>query len=118
MLKEAFDGYQNHCKCGVSYDGLNCAHFLSNTLINTGFTELGKLEDAATCPSCRPIRAKELHKWFKDNFTFCPDPPTDGYTLVYQERQSDGQGHVLLMKFPEKETRGGFHNGWSNFYYQ
>ena len=119
-LKKAFEKYNDTCSCETSYDGLNCAHFLSNALISAGFTGLGGLEDVATCPTSRPIRSKELHEWFKSNFKACSEDnlPKSGFVLIYQERRSDGQGHVLLMKLPGRETRGNFYDWDIVFYYK
>ncbi len=67
--------FDEKCAGGGAY-GNNCAHFLSNAFILAGYTDLlrGQPYIAARCgnPDChppgakgRPIRAKNMHEWFK-----------------------------------------------------
>ncbi|MFJ7890394.1 hypothetical protein ACIQYL_20240 [Lysinibacillus xylanilyticus] len=95
-LSEAYNLYENKCDCGDRYDN-NCAHFLSNALIKAGFSMPSSGEK---CRSGRMIRARELLQWVKSIPNVVMETNHDsinsGYWFVYQERESDHQGHVCL----------------------
>lgn len=119
-LEKAFDAYtSNSCSCGIRYAD-NCAHYLSNALIKGGFSELdgGNGKDLRkerngmiVCRTGRPVRAKELRNWFKKLYGRSYLEPRVGVNLVYQERMSNGQGHVLLKKYTQKMVIN-YHNKW------
>ena len=119
-IESAWDKYSSSCVCGHSYDGLNCAHYLSNALIKGGFSEIdGGVGDNyrtvhgfCVCRSGRPIRAKELRDWFNKTWSLHYSPPHDGLALVYQEK-SNGQGHVLLKKYSGGKSLG--HKGTGDY---
>ena len=131
-LQSSWDEYKNSCICAPPdrrYAN-NCAHFLSNALILGGFSDIdgGKGADMrevkgfCVCPSGRPIRAKELRKWFGMRWTNHREPQ-DGINLVYQERLSDRQGHVALKEYRDGKLircKGtGDYPGWEiqEYYY-
>ncbi len=105
-LQKAKDSFSKSCACGENYSN-NCAHYLSNALILGGYSAINGGEGAdlrirngfCVCKSGRPIRAKELRTWFGNNWTSHSSPKDNGLMLVYQERASDGQGHVLLKEY-------------------
>lgn len=132
-LEAAWSEFSLSCKCADSYSGTNCAHFLSNALINAGFSDIdgGKGADLrirkgfCVCKHGRPIRAKELRNWFNTKWTKHSEPPQDGIIAIYQE--NSGQGHVLFGKYEKGEltdskgTGGsegtGYYSGWNDEYY-
>lgn len=86
----------------------NCAHYLSNALINSGFADLAAAHACVThrcgSPDCtsggkRPTRAKDMRCWFqsKDSTPQASVAKGTGFYAVYQERPSDGQGHVVIL---------------------
>ena len=77
--------YSEAC-AGGGYYANNCAHFLSNAFIEAGYTRLKRsriISRSARCyiykapqyPQCsstggrRPVRAKEMEKWFRSKAT-------------------------------------------------
>ena len=124
-LEDAFNAYANTCSndtcpCSVVFKGGNCAHFLSNALIQGGFEELhggdsnsckerspGPSHRMFVCQNGRPIRAKELRDWFSSLYNGKKDKPRVGINFVYQEKRFLGcwpwhtQGHVLLKKYTQ-----------------
>lgn len=105
LLEKAWESYNDSCPCGESFEfqGGNCAHYLSDALINGGFADLEGVPYC--CKSSRPIRAKGVRNWFKDHrhstLTKHPGEPTNGIALVYQQNGTDpsSQGHVVLRKY-------------------
>ena len=106
-LEAAWKSYSDSCVCGEKLKN-NCAHYLSNALIEAGYSSIdggsgGLFRDEngyCVCKSGRPVRAKELRNtFFTENNWACHDEPREGYNLVYQERAADGQGHVLIKKY-------------------
>ncbi len=104
-LAEAFDAFTLSCPCGEDL-GNNCAHFLSNALINAGYDELDggvgglyrRRGGRLVCRHGRPVRAAELRAWFAEqaSATNSGEPDDSNYWAVYQRRATDGQGHVVL----------------------
>lgn len=104
-LATTFSGFSRECPCGEDL-GNNCAHYLSDALIDAGYDELDGGEGARyrkrngriVCKHGRPVRAKELRDWFADqaSTTESGEPDDSRYWAVYQERSVDGQGHVVL----------------------
>lgn len=128
--------------CNLSdVEGNNCAHFLSDAFIRAGYTELRKAGDnpnislwcdwnvTTKSDNARPVRAFDMKNWFnsmasKKERTI---QSNNGFWAVYQERQSDGQGHVLLYDSNNKvvygtvDTQTGnpyFFSSWLQFFYQ
>ena len=118
-VQSAWDNYSHSCVCGEKYKN-NCAHYLSNALIEAKYSDIdgGKganfriVNGFCVCRSGRPVRAKELRDWFGKEWSFHSLPPTDGIVLVYQEK-SNGQGHVLLKKYKDGKSTG--HQGTGDF---
>lgn len=53
--------YENKCVCGKSYPKNNCAHFLSNWMIEEkGISAVKNPSGIECCSAGRPIRAKEM----------------------------------------------------------
>ena len=122
-LEAAFNAYANTCSAGTCpcssvFHGGNCAHFLSNALIQGGFEELhggdsdsctnpspGPTHNMVVCQKGRPIRAKQLRDLFSSLYNGKRDKPRVGVNFVYQEKRFLGwwpwltQGHVLLKKY-------------------
>lgn len=128
-IEAAWKSYTHSCECGDSFDGTNCAHFLSNALIKGGFTEIDGQKGAkfrivngfCVCTHGRPVRAKEMRAWFARKWKR-QQKPQEGYNAVYQQR-ADGQGHVLLLKGADPKSTdfkgtGNYHS-WSiqEYYY-
>lgn len=113
-LSAATGKYTGTCACGKAYSN-NCAHYLSDALIKGGYSELdgGKGADMrivhgrCVCTAGRPIRAKELRAWAAGKFKKQSNADTAA-TFVYQERQSDGQGHVLIKNGSSVSGTGDF----------
>ena len=112
ILQNALDNYTPYCICGYRYIN-NCAHFLSNALIKAGFSDIDggtstldmrRRNGYIVCRSGRPIRAKELRRWFRTRFTYHTRPQV-GFNLVYQEN-AWGQGHVMLRKYKSASVYG------------
>jgi hypothetical protein len=112
--------FEKACAGIVSTYQNNCAHYLSNAFMNVGFDELTKAQDYIThrCgkPECisggkRPTRAKDMFAWFKtkDSKPVSAVKKGSGFYAVYQERQSDGQGHVVIL---DTNTWKFYGTGW------
>jgi hypothetical protein len=69
------------CVCGQRYPN-NCAHFLSNYLINAGISELKNYPGFQVCASGRPIRAFEVEKWASRNAIVESSFPTSGVVYI------------------------------------
>ncbi len=127
-LQNAKTSFSDSCVCGEKY-GNNCAHFLSNALIKGGYSgidggigaDMRIRNGFCVCKSGRPIRAKELRTWFGNNWSKHSSPKDTGLMLVYQERSSDGQGHVLIKEYNAGEQIGVADTGdfpdWRQEYY-
>lgn len=117
----------------------NCAHYLSDAFIKAGYTELLRKNsegrgiftqwcDTTTPPhryneNARPIRALDMKNWFNSMATkkATAKQSGSGFWAVYQERQSDGQGHVLLYDSDKDIVYGTGGIGywtWKQFFYQ
>ncbi len=100
--------FERKCKGKVSSYPNNCAHYLSDAFIDAGFSDLSSAHPCVThrcgTPDCtsggkRPTRAKDMRCWFlgKDASPVASVKKGTGFYAVYQERQSDGQGHVVIL---------------------
>lgn len=98
----------------------NCAHYLSNAFIKAAFVELTNPNDCIThrcgSPECssggkRPTRAKDMRCWFatKGSTPKSSVSKGTGFYAVYQERQSDSQGHVVIL---DSNTWKFYGTGW------
>jgi hypothetical protein len=106
-LAAAFGNFRDSCDCGEDL-GNNCAHYLSDALIRSGYAaELDggigaryrRRHGRIVCKTGRPVRASELRNWFASRATdtLNSEPTNDSrHWAVYQERAADGQGHVLI----------------------
>jgi hypothetical protein len=103
LMQASWNAFYLGCTCGTTYAN-NCAHFLTNAMLiatsTTGFSWPQPFPaSAAKCPAGRLIRAKEALAWFR---SFAPWFSSNHNTIsqyhwfVYQERRSDGQGHVCF----------------------
>uniref|UniRef100_A0A914QCW2 EGF-like domain-containing protein n=1 Tax=Panagrolaimus davidi TaxID=227884 RepID=A0A914QCW2_9BILA len=85
--------YKNSCVCKERYEGLNCAHFLTNWLIENKKME-PNLAGCYTCPSGRPIRAIDVRNhYFIPNFTLTNDPGKKE-CFIYCKNNDNGREHV------------------------
>uniref|UniRef100_A0A914WNH3 SWIM-type domain-containing protein n=1 Tax=Plectus sambesii TaxID=2011161 RepID=A0A914WNH3_9BILA len=87
-------GYTNSCSCGHSYDGNNCAHYLTNWMIKNGWLSTSPGKSTANCRTGRPIRAKDVRKIFRDKYGAPTRYEPAGNSFIYVERKRDGKGHV------------------------
>ena len=99
----------------------NCAHYLSNAFIKADFVELTYPQDfikhRCGLPNCssggnRPIQAIALKRWWKEEKNVTPRSSVDkgtGFYAVYQQRQSDGQEHVVIL---DSNTWKFYGTGW------
>lgn len=106
-LTDAFNNYRGRCDCGEDL-GNNCAHYLSDALIRSGYAaELDggngalyrRRHGRIVCRAGRPVRAKEIMGWFVSKATDIHSGEPIGDTrhwAVYQKRASDGQEHVVI----------------------
>ena len=119
----------------------NCAHFLSDAFIRAGYSELKKINAnpliTLYCDwnvpqktgDARPVRALDMKNWFNSKATERETTiqSNRGFWAVYQERQSDGQGHVLLYNSDSRQVYGTldpstgvpyFFSTWLQFFYK
>lgn len=105
-LQEAANVFDRACSCGEALAN-NCAHYLSDAMIDAGYTELDggvggmyrRRNGFVVCKHGRPVRAKEMRDWFADEGTVeNSETKPDGYYAVYQQRDRDGQGHVTIKQ--------------------
>lgn len=131
--------FNRDCLGKVSSYQNNCAHYLSDAFIEAGFSELAVAHSCVSSggrcgpPHCtsggkRPIRARDVRCWFNEKDAN-PDSTVGkgtGHYAVYQERQSDGQGHVVILDSDNWKYYGtGWYeagqpapNDWKHWYYQ
>ncbi len=126
--------YKPSCSGGQTYPD-NCAHFLSDALIFAGFSNIAAPHSCVTArcdkPGCtaapkRPIRAKDIRCWFKENAKTMASSVerNSGFWAVYQERQGDGQGHVVILDANAWKFYGtgwfemSTEDNWKHEYYQ
>lgn len=117
--------YKDECKGGDSY-GNNCAHFLSNAMIEAGYSELEPPNDCvnARCGTSakRVIRAREMWCWFKKKAikTATSLPKNDGYWAVFQLDESEyWGGHVLIYDSDSNKYYGtGHYPDWDQYCYK
>ncbi|KAH7697882.1 hypothetical protein AAVH_35031, partial [Aphelenchoides avenae] len=79
--------------CGGSFNGANCAHYLSQWLIESGRCDVLFPTDTVCCPTGRPIRAKEMRKMFSDPIE--PESVPEHGAFVYCQK-INGRGHVYF----------------------
>lgn len=117
----------------------NCAHYLSNAFIKAGYTELRRKQSEgggifhAWCDTlanppvkndnARPIRAMEMHEWFKVKATKSQRtrPNNSGFWAVYQYDSSKYCcGHVLILDSGTNKVYGTgvFWNWVDQYFYQ
>jgi hypothetical protein len=115
--------WTNSCIHGDRYPS-NCAHFLSDAFIRAGYTELLPPNEhiSASCPSKRPIRAREMWGWFKSKAVRSSHTVTrnTGWWAVFQlnERVYWG-GHVVLLDSDSWQYYGtGWYKNWNQYLYQ
>ncbi|KAK4861600.1 hypothetical protein LT330_003635 [Penicillium expansum] len=95
--------WHRSCAGGDSYQGTNCAHFLSDTFIRAGFTELNPPNPHinARCPTTarRPVRARDMWSWFqsKARVTSRTAQRNTGWWAVFQLDESYYGGHVAVL---------------------
>lgn len=129
--------FTHSCLDKISSYKNNCAHYLSNAFIKANYDDLTKSQDYIThrCnkPECisggkRPTRANDMNCWFqrKDGNPSTSVKRNTGFYAVFQQRQSDGQGHVVILDSSSWKFygTGWFESGqaspndWKHWYYQ
>jgi hypothetical protein len=117
--------YLGSCAGGDSYDN-NCAHYLSDAFIRTGFAELRNANDCidARCSTTakRPIRARDMWCWFKSGAsesggTVARDT---GLWAVFQLKESVyWGGHVVIIDSGTWKYYGtGWYGDWDQYSYK
>ena len=85
---------------GGQRESNNCAHFLSDAFIRSGYDELldaPMVTQRCRCGANRVVRAQELLKWFQakaETFHSGIPEPGSGVWAMYQEKP--GRRHVLI----------------------
>jgi hypothetical protein len=78
--------YENECVCGVRFDN-NCAHFLSNWMIeDRGLSGVKNAAGTYCCTAGRPIRAKEMRVAVFESVLGLSkhfNPPSFGFILLF-----------------------------------
>jgi hypothetical protein len=113
------------CEGNDAYEN-NCAHFLSDAMIRTGFTQLKPPADCidARCntASKRPIRARDMWCWFKSMATKTSTTPTKntGMWAVFQLREQEyWGGHVVMLDSDNWKYYGtSWYDDWDQYLYQ
>jgi hypothetical protein len=119
--------YWGACCIGKDTFDNNCAHFLSDAFIRTGFSELlppnSCIESGARCtPASRPVRARNMWCWFQSKASKTSNTPTKktGWWAVFQLDESQyWGGHVALLDSDSWTYYGtGWYPDWSQNLYQ
>jgi hypothetical protein len=121
------DGPHASASCCAGGDSFinNSAHFLSNAFIGAGYTEL--LTYGARCPAHRPLRAREMHEWFKTKSSTEPSGESStqlqrgtGWWAVFQlDEQVYWCGHVALLDSDNWVYYGtAWYGSWSQYLYR
>jgi hypothetical protein len=127
-IAAAAAAYNGKCIGGDSYVN-NCAHFLSDAFIRTGFSELAAGGSAdhfitARCDTSakRAIRARDMWQWFQSKATQTSTTITHntGMWAVFQlDETVYWGGHVLIIDTDAWVTYGtGNHPTWGQHAYQ
>ncbi|RPD46485.1 hypothetical protein [Paracnuella aquatica] len=139
-LSDAASKYKNECELGATLPNQNhCTHYLSSAFIRAGYNELLRKNsegrgifhhwcDTITPPrtkneNARPIKAKEMHEWFKSmkKSSQTERPDNQGFWAVYQhdeEAYPGGGGHVLIYDSDKKIAFGtGVYWRWKEQYF-
>lgn len=134
-LEGSCKAFRMSCEGGGAQEN-NCAHYLSNAMIEAGIKELTNSLDCVELRcnwdnSCsdlggntkyRVVRAKNLRCWFAKKATKKESSVSknSGFWATYQERASDGQGHVAILDTNAWRYYGtGWFSAWeTQEYYQ
>lgn len=120
-------GYWGDCCIGKDTFDNNCAHFLSDAFIRTGFKELlppnSCIESGTRCsPASRPLRARNMWCWFKSKASKTSTTPTKntGWWAVFQlDENVYWGGHVALLDSDSWTYYGtGWYPDWNQYLYQ
>ncbi len=113
-IEEIAAAYQNECLCGHAYAN-NCAHYLSHAFADAGYTNILKPLAAieARCASKRPIRARNMWKWFETVATKRSSRivKNTGMWAVFQYDEVPGSywgGHVCIIDTDSIDVDGKF----------
>jgi hypothetical protein len=117
--------WTNACN-GMDVYQNNCAHYLSDAMLRTGFTQLNPPSDCinARCNTARkrPIRARDMWCWFKSMATTTSTTPTRGTGMwaVFQLDESEyWGGHVVLLDSDTWKYYGtGWYDHWDQHLYR
>jgi len=116
--------YTDSCDGGDSYDN-NCAHYLSNAFIKTGYSELSANNPSITArctPAKRPIRARDMWAWFKTKAqtTSTTLQRNTGWWAAFQLNESQyWGGHVALFDSDSWQYHGtGWYPNWNQYLYK
>lgn len=123
-LAGAMSAYNGTCTGGDSFDN-NCAHFLSDAFIRSGFSELHNNNthiNARCSPARRPIRARDMWSWFqsKARRTSRVIARNTGIWAIFQINESEyWGGHVVLLNSDTWNYSGtGWYGQWDQYLYQ
>jgi hypothetical protein len=117
--------FRKLCEGGDAYEN-NCAHFLSDAFLRTGYTEL---QVPARCINARcgtaakrAIRARDMWCWFKEMATDRRDslPKNEGFWAVFQLKEEEyWGGHVIIFDSDKNVYYGTAHYpNWSQYCYK
>lgn len=117
--------YVDSCSGGDVYEN-NCAHFLSNAFILAGASDISSshscIEARCGTNQKRPIRARNMHCWFKEKAKRTSLVPVrdDGFWAVFQLKESAyWGGHVALIDTDNWSFYGtGWYDDWDQYWYK
>ena len=117
--------FASSCEGNDSFDN-NCAHFLSDAFIRTGFSELrnanGCINARCGTTAKRPIRARDMWCWFKSkaNESGTTVKPNTGIWAVFQLNESEyWGGHVVIIDSQTWKYYGtGWYGDWDQYSYK
>lgn len=117
--------FADSCEGGDSYDN-NCAHYLSNAFIRSGFSELrdanGCINARCSTAAKRPIRARDMWCWFKSKAVESGGAVArnTGIWAVFQLNESEyWGGHVVIIDTRTWKYYGtGWYGGWDQHSYK
>ncbi len=117
--------YVDSCSGGDEYEN-NCAHFLSNAFILAGASDISSshscIEARCGTDEKRPIRARNMHCWFKEKATKTSTTivKNDGFWAVFQLKESEyWGGHVAIIDSDNWKFYGtGWYEDWDQNWYK
>jgi hypothetical protein len=124
-IEGAAKTFAHQCEGGDTYPN-NCAHYLSNAFIQSGFNDL---RDAHSCVGARcetmakrPIRARDMWCWFKSRATSTSSrvaKNTGIWTVFQLSEAAYWGGHVAIIDSNTWKYYGtGWYDSWDQYSYK